>query len=211
MLRVVVVDDHPVYREGLRLALEPDVDVVGEAADADSAVSVVAEVQPDVVLMDLQLGGASGIEATRRIAADHPEVAVLVLTMSEDDATVHAALRAGAKGYLLKEATSRDIVRGIHSVSRGEAVLGAGVSERLLARLSGAAPAGAVEPLPQLTPKEREVLDLVARGLDNTAIAAKLFLSEKTVRNRVSLILDKLPAANRAEAVAKARDAGLGR
>lgn len=210
MQRVVVVDDHPVYREGLRLALEPDVDVVGEAADADSAVAVVAELLPDVVLMDLQLGGASGIDATRRIVAEHPDVAVLVLTMSEDDATVHAALRAGARGYLLKEATSADIVRGIQSVSRGEAVLGAGVSARLLARLSGAAPDAPLDPLPQLTPKEREVLDLVARGLDNSAIAARLYLSEKTVRNRLSLILDKLPAANRAEAVARARDAGLG-
>lgn len=209
MVRVVVVDDHPVYREGLRMALEPDVDVVGEAADADSAVEVVARVRPDVVLMDLQLGGSSGIEATRRLVSLLPEIAVLVLTMSEDDATVHAALRAGARGYLLKEATSGDILRGIHSVSRGEAVLGAGVSERLLARLSGPAPDTAA-PLPQLTPKEREVLDLVARGLDNVAIGKRLFLSEKTVRNRLSLILDKLPAANRAEAVARARDAGLG-
>jgi DNA-binding NarL/FixJ family response regulator len=213
-LRVIVTDDHPVFREGL-VTILGDIDgieVVAEAANGDEAVAAAAEHAPDVVLMDLRMPGTSGIEATARITAAHPDVAVLVLTMSEDDESVYAALRAGARGYLLKEAGKEDIARGMRAVARGEAVFGPRVSEKVLQYFASArlaATAGAV-PFPQLTDREREILDHVARGATNMVIARKLFLSEKTVRNHVSSVLGKLGAHNRAAAVAMARDSGLG-
>ncbi len=185
-----------------------DVEVVAEVGDGDSAVAAVARCQPDVVLMDLRMPGTSGVEATQRIAAAHPDVAVLVLTMSEDDDSVFAALRAGARGYLLKEAGKDEIARSLHAVARGEAVFGPKVAPRVLSFFSSARPAAV--PFPQLTDREREILDLVAAGAGNATIARRLFLSEKTVRNNVSTILSKLGVATRAEAVAAARDAGLG-
>lgn len=209
-LRIVIVDDHPVFRDGLRAALHTQVDVVAEAGTVEEAVAAVEDHRPDAVLMDLNLGAGSGLEATRSIAAAHPDVAVLALTMSDDHPTVLAALRAGARGYLLKEATAADIVRGLTAVCRGEAVLGARVAEGVIGALQQAGPA-AVPVFRHLSGREHEILDLLARGLDNRAIAARLFVSEKTVRNNVSAILTKLPAATRAEAVARARDAGLGR
>ena len=213
MIRVVVADDQTAVREGLALLLDllDDVTVVGSAADGDEAIRLVAEHRPDVVLMDLRMPGVGGIEATARIANERPETAVVVLTMSDDDDSVFAALRAGARGYLLKEADADDILRAVRSVASGEAVFGPRIADRVIAFFSQAGLRGsAATPFPALTDREREVLDLVARGCDNPTIARRLFLSEKTVRNHVSACLTKLQVASRAEAVAMARDAGLG-
>jgi DNA-binding NarL/FixJ family response regulator len=209
--RVLIADDHPVFRAGMVAVLDdlPGIEVVGQAADGDEAVAAVAEHQPDVVLMDLRMPGVGGLEATARIRVEHPDVAVVVLTMDSDDDSVFAALRAGARGYLLKEADVTDIERAIGGVARGEAVFGAGIAERVLSFFAGTRSMQA-SPFPQLTPREHEVLDLIAQGLDNTGIARRLFLSDKTVRNRVSDILAKLHARNRAHMVALARDAGMG-
>jgi DNA-binding NarL/FixJ family response regulator len=208
-VRVVVADDHPVFREGLVTVLtDRGLDVVAEAADGEQALAAVAEHAPDVVLMDLGMPGMSGVEATRRVTAEHPGTAVLVVTMNDDEETVFAALKAGARGYLVKESPAADIARAVESVARGETVLGARVSGTVLAAAVGSA-RPAAQPFPQLSFREREVLELVARGYDNARIGRHLTLSEKTVRNNVSVILAKLPAATRAEAVAAARDAGL--
>jgi DNA-binding NarL/FixJ family response regulator len=210
-LRVVVADDHPVFRDGLAMILrERDVEVVAEVSDGQEAIEAAAAHHPDVVLMDLTMPGLSGIEATRRLLAADPDVAVLVLTMSEDDDSLFAALRAGARGYLLKEAAADDIARAVVTVARGETVLGARVSTRVLEAVHGGLLPGAPAPFPRLTERERQVLELIARGYQNARVAHHLGLSEKTVRNHVSTILAKLPAATRAEAVALARDQGLG-
>ena len=210
-LRVVVADDHPVFRDGLAMILrDRGVDVVAEAADGQAALDAAAAHHPDVVLMDLAMPGLGGIEATRRLVAGSAKVAVLVLTMSEDDDSLFAALRAGARGYLLKESAADDIVRAVVTIARGGTVFGARVSARVLdAALARPLP-DAPGPFPRLTEREREVLDLVARGYPNARVAHHLGMSEKTVRNHVSVILAKLPAATRAEAVALARDNGLG-
>jgi DNA-binding NarL/FixJ family response regulator len=212
-LTVVVADDHPVFRDGLQVTLddEPDINVVAAVADGDAAVAEVVRTSADVVLMDLRMPGVGGIEATSRIAAERPETAVIVLTMSDDDDSVFAALRAGARGYLLKEADATDILRAVRAVAAGEAVFGPRIANRVIAFFSAAGLRGAsAAPFPALTDREREVLDLVARGCDNATIARRLFLSDKTVRNHVSACLTKLQVASRAEAVALARDAGLG-
>ena len=210
-VRVLVVDDHPLYREGLTTALAAavDVEVVGEAGAGAEAIRLVAADPPDVVLMDLHMPGVSGVEATRQIRDTHPAVAVLVLTMLDGDDAVFAAMRAGARGYLLKGAGRDEITAAIAAVARGEVVFAAGIATRVLAFFSGG-PANGAQPFAELTDREREVLDLVARGLTNQAIARRLVLSEKTVRNHVAAILLKLEVSNRAAAVAKARDAGLG-
>ena len=213
-LRVVVVDDHPLYREGLVTAMQamPGVEVVGEAADGEQAVERVADLRPDVVVMDLHMPVLNGIDATRRITAEHPGTAVLVLTMLEGDDSVFAAMRAGARGYLLKGADRSEIARALAGVAHGEVVFSAGIASRVLAFFAAgpAAASAALEPFPQLTEREREVLDLVARGLTNAEIARRLVVSDKTVRNHVSNVFAKLHVAGRAEAVARARDAGLG-
>ncbi|MER6958211.1 response regulator transcription factor [Streptomyces sp. NPDC000618] len=213
-INVVLVDDHPLFRFGLRAALESssDISVVGEAADLDGAVSTALATAPDVVLMDLELGmpGASGIEATRRLAAEAPAVAVLVLTMSTDDDHLLAAVRAGARGYLVKGTGREEVLHAVRTAAAGGAVFCAGVAPRVTQLLRGAGTAKNPEVLPQLTAREREVLDLAARGQANHRIARQLGLSEKTVRNHVTRILDKMRVTSRAEAVARARDAGLG-
>ena len=208
-LRVVIVDDHPLFREGLGAVLaDADMDVVGQAATGEEALEVVPRADPDVVLMDLHMPGMGGVEATRRLLVERPHLAVLVLTMMTDDATIAAALRAGARGYLLKEAEPQEIMRAITSVAAGNAVFGAGIADRILQKAS--ADAGRAPALPGLTEREEEVLDLVAKGLTNDAIARRLYLSDKTVRNYVSTLFTKLGVSDRAAAVAKARDAGLG-
>ena len=210
-LGVLVVDDHPVYREGLAALLSsvPGLVVVGTAADGLAAVRVAREVQPDVVVMDVQMPGLDGIEATRQITAEQPSVGVVVLTMSEDDGTVFSAVRAGARGYLLKGADQEEVVRAITMVAAGGAVFGAALARRI-AEFFAAGPTGPAPAFPQLTSREREVLDLVAAGRSNSQIAAALYLSPKTVRNNVSNVLAKLQVADRAEAIIRARDAGLG-
>jgi DNA-binding NarL/FixJ family response regulator len=211
-ISVVIADDHPVFRAGMATVLQEldGIEVVAQAADGAEVLTVVAQHRPDVVLMDLRMPGVGGLEATARIRVEQPETAVVVLTMDSDDDSVFAALRAGARGYLLKEADGRDIERAIAAVARGEAVFGAGVAERVLAFFSSGRRSHAGGPFPQLSPREHEVLEMIARGLDNAQIARRLVLSDKTVRNRVSDILAKLHARNRAEMVALARDAGLG-
>ncbi|MDQ4052121.1 MAG: response regulator transcription factor [Actinomycetota bacterium] len=208
-MRVLICDDHPVFRGGLRLLLgELGVEVVGEAATGEGAVSAATELVPDVVVMDLHLPGMSGIEATRAIRTAQPGVGVLVLTMLDDDTTLLAALRAGANGYLLKGAGHADVERALAAVANGDMMVAADVAQRLRAGLEGA---HATTPFPQLSRREQEVLELLARGHPNEQIAGALFLSVKTVRNNVSAILTKLGVDNRAAAVALARDAGLGR
>lgn len=208
-MRVLICDDHPVFRGGLRLLLgELGVEVVGEAATGEEAVSTAAVLVPDVVVMDLHLPGISGIEATRAIRTANPGIGVLVLTMLDDDTTLLAALRAGANGYLLKGAGHADVERALAAVANGDMMVAADVAQRLRAGLGGT---GSTEPFPQLGRREREVLELMARGQPNEQIAATLFLSVKTVRNNVSAIFTKLDVENRAAAVALARDAGLGR
>ena len=211
-VRVLVVDDHPMYREGLvtAIAAMAGVEVVGDAADGAEAVRKTLELGPDVAVMDLHMPELNGIEATRRIVADRPGTAVLVLTMLDGDDSVFAAMRAGARGYLLKGADRAQILRSIEAVAQGEVVFSSGVASRVLAFFAAGSGAPAAVPFPELTEREREILDLVARGLTNTEIAQRLFLSPKTVRNHVSNVFTKLQVAGRAEAVAQARDAGLG-
>ncbi|SFP90507.1 two component transcriptional regulator, LuxR family [Geodermatophilus dictyosporus] len=209
VLRVLVCDDSDSFREGLRalLSTSPEVDVVGEAAEGAAAVEAALALQPDVVLMDLTMPGTGGVEATRRLLAHSPHIAVLVLTMAEDDASVFAALQAGARGYLLKGARKAEILRAVQAVTDGGAVLGAPVATRLAALVAGRPRPESV--FPELSAREREVLVLLTEHLTNGEIAARLGLSEKTVRNRVSNVLAKLRVATRAEAVAAARRAGL--
>lgn len=214
MTTVLIVDDHALFRAGMRAVLSSadDIEVVGEAASGEQALVEVERCGPQVVLMDLRMPGIGGLAATARIAEVHPATRVVVLTMSEDPDSVFAALRAGARGYLLKEAGAEDVRRTVAAVARGEAVFGPRVAEQVVAFFGAAASAerGGARAFPELTAREREVLELMARGLDNASIARRLFLSEKTIRNRVSDVLAKLRARSRAEAVARARDAGLG-
>jgi DNA-binding NarL/FixJ family response regulator len=208
-ITVVVADDHSVVRSGLRalLATVDDIDIIGEAATGTEAIQLVDEHLPDVVLMDVQMPNGDGIEATRAITARHPSVSVLILTMYDDDDTVFAALRAGARGYLLKGAEQHDVVRSIVSVAAGHVTLGPGAAERAMAVFAADSP---TQPLfPELTERERDVLRLVAEGHNNPTIARALYVSPKTIANHVSNILTKLHFADRAEAIVTARRAGL--
>jgi DNA-binding NarL/FixJ family response regulator len=210
--RVLIADDHPAFRAGLRALLETahDLQVVGEAASGAAAVDAATALGPDIVLMDVNMPGLDGVEATRRIVDRAPHVAVLVLTMHDDDETVFAAIRAGARGYLLKGAQRADLLRAVRGVVSGEAVFGPGVARRLVAWFARPMPPGDAAAFPELTEREREILDLVARGRSNAEITAGLGLSPKTVRNHVSNVFSKLQVRDRAEAIVRAREAGLG-
>ena len=210
-LRVLVVDDHPLFRFGVAtlLANEPGIEVVGEAASGANAVDAAGALLPDVVVMDLHLPDLSGIQATRHIAAVSPDTGVLMLTMADESESVFAAMRAGARGYLLKDAQPDEIIRAVQAVARREAIFGADVANRVLGFFSQPPPAS--EPVfPELTAREREVLALIAAGHGNAVIAHTLCLSPKTVRNHISNVFAKLHVADRAEAIVRAREAGLG-
>jgi DNA-binding NarL/FixJ family response regulator len=213
-IRVLIADDHPVFRKGLRAALAdtPDVTVVGEATDGAAAVAATTELAADVVLMDLHMPGMNGVDAIRELERAAPNVAVLVLTMYDNDESLFTAIRAGARGYLVKGAEQEQIVRAIRAVAGGDVVFGSGIAERALAYFA-AAPVGgrAARPFPELTDREVEVLGLMARGFTNTDIARRLHLSDKTVRNHVSNLLAKMHARDRAQAIVRAHQAGLGR
>jgi len=211
-LRVLIADDHPAFRQGLALMLAAtdDLEVVGEAATGAEAVALAAELAPDVVVMDIRMPDLNGIDATRRLQTAAPHAGVAVLTMFEDDDSVFAAMRAGARGYLLKDAAQEEILASIRAIGAGQAIFSPAIAKRLIAYFA-AAPGNGVEAFPDLTPRERDVLDLIARGLGNAAIAQQLELSLKTVRNNVSNIFNKLQVADRAAAIVKAREAGLGR
>jgi DNA-binding NarL/FixJ family response regulator len=215
-IRVLVADDHRFYREGVRtlLASEPDIVVVGEAANGDEAVERANELEPDVILMDLKMPGLNGIDATRRVLDTQPQIAILVITMFDDDDSVFAVMRAGARGYLLKDADQEELMRAIRGVHHGEAIFGPAIARRMMQYFTRQAPgtvaAPGAPPFPELTEREREILTLIAQGHANQTIAQRLVLSVKTVQNHVSNIFGKLQVASRAEAIVRARDAGLG-
>lgn len=210
--RVVIADDHPMFRIGLRAVLNasPDVQVIGEAADGQELITLVETTEPDVVLTDLAMPGTDGTTATRQIHTHRPDLGILVLTMHDDDETVFAALRAGALGYLLKGAEQEEIVHAIRAVASGHAVYGPAVARRIVNFYTGTQDRYAAQVFPELTARERQVLNLVAAGRGNHDIAQRLVLSEKTVRNNITAILTKLQVHDLASAVAKARDAGMG-
>jgi DNA-binding NarL/FixJ family response regulator len=210
-IRILIADDHPLFRDGLRALLNSvaDTEVVGEATSGEQAIALAATLQPDVILMDINMPGMNGIEATRRILHDSPHISVLVVTMFEDDDSVFAAMRAGARGYLLKGADQEEVLRAIRAVSSGEAIFSPAIARRMMQYFSAPRPAVPPQAFPELTEREREILTLVAQGYNNNDIAARLVLSSKTVRNNISNIFSKLQVADRAQAIVRARAAGL--
>jgi DNA-binding NarL/FixJ family response regulator len=211
-IRLLIADDHPVFRGGLRamLDVEDGVEVVGEACTGTDAVTLCRERQPDLVLMDLHMPELDGVGATRAILHDSPHVRILVLTMFDDDDSVFAAMRAGAHGYLLKGASPAEVHHAVHVVASGGAMFGPAVAQRVIEFFARPRPSGVTVAFPQLTDREHEILDLLAAGHANPSIAARLHLSQKTVRNHVSNIFTKLAVADRAQAIVRAREAGLG-
>ncbi len=211
-IRLLIADDHTLFRHGIRalLASVPDVELVGEAAGGEEAVALAAQLEPDVVLMDIKMPGTNGIEATRRIMQTNPAARVVVLTMLEDDDSVVAAIRAGARGYVVKGADESEMLRVVRAAANGEALFGPAIAGRLMGFFSGAGSPGGSQPFPDLTEREREILGLIAQGYGNAEIAARLYLSPKTVRNHISSIFDKLQVTDRAQAMVRAREAGMG-
>jgi len=210
-IRLLIADDHAFYREGVRTMLLglPDMEVIGEAASGDETIARAEALQPDVILMDIKMPGTNGIEATRRILQANPHIKVLVVTMFEDDDSVFAAMRAGARGYLLKDADQDELVRAVKAVSRGEAIFSPAIAQRMIHYFSALPQTASAIAFPDLTEREREILHLIAQGESNAAIAKRLTLSLKTVQNHVSNIFSKLQVADRAQAIVRARDAGL--
>ncbi len=211
MIRVLIADDHPVFRFGLRTLLkaDPAMEVVGEAANGEEAIAQASRLSPNVILMDLNMPGVNGIEAVRRILADQPQVHVLVLTMFDDDDSVFAAMRAGARGYLLKGAEGGETLQAIRVVSSGEAIFSPTIAQRLMQYFGAPRPFSPSQPFPDLTEREREVLALIARGYTNQAIAEQLVISSKTVSNHISAIFSKLQVTSRLEAILRAKGAGM--
>jgi DNA-binding NarL/FixJ family response regulator len=212
-ITVLIADDHQFFRDGVRalLASQPDMECVGEATTGEEAIHLSAEVQPDVVLMDVQMPGMSGVEATRLIVSSSPQIRVLVVTMFEDDSVVFAAMRAGARGYLLKGARHEDMVRAIRAVGNGDAIFSPAIAARLVDYFAALQPSRSAQVFPELSSREREILALLAQGHKNAEIAERLVISPKSVRNYVSNIISKLQVADRAQAIVRAKDAGFGR
>lgn len=210
-LRILIADDHPLFRKGMRtlLTATADTEVIGEATTGREVIELAAALQPDVILMDLQMPGVNGIEATRQILQDSPNIRILVVTLFEDDASVFTALRAGARGYILKDAKEDEILRAIRAVGSGEAIFSPAIATRLMEFFATPRPSASKEIFPTLTDREREILQLIARGSMNHDIARQLVLSVKTVNNYVSNIFSKLQVTDRAQAIIRARDAGL--
>jgi DNA-binding NarL/FixJ family response regulator len=211
-IHILIADDHTLFRDGLKALFSslPDTEVVAEAATGAEAVSLAERLQPDVVLMDIQMPGLNGIEATRRIVQTSPHIGIIVVTMFEDDDSVFAAMRAGARGYVLKGADQEEMLRAIQAVARGEALFGPAIAARLQSYFAAPKPDAPPEAFPDLTEREREVLELLAHGLNNGDIAHKLHISRKTVRNHCSNIFSKLQVVDRAQAIIRAREAGMG-
>ncbi len=212
VLRVLIADDHPLFRKGMRalLAATPAMEVVGEATTGQEVTELASTLQPDVILMDLQMPGINGIEATRHILQESPHIRILVVTLFEDDASVFTALRSGARGYVLKDAQEEEMLRAIRAVGSGEAIFSPAIATRLMEFFAAPRPQVAKGLFPTLTDREREILQLIAQGATNSEIAKRLALSVKTVSNYVSNIFTKLQVADRAQAIIRARDAGLG-
>jgi DNA-binding NarL/FixJ family response regulator len=210
-IRVLIADDHPLFRDGMHGLLDSveDTEVVGEAATGEEAFGLAADVQPDVILMDIKMPGINGIEATREVLSTNPNIGILVVTMLEDDDSVFAAMRAGARGYLLKGAEQAEVLRAIRAVANGEAIFGPGIARRVMGLFSAEKPK-APQAFPELTEREQEILRLIASGSGNAEISSELFLSLKTVQNHVSNIFRKLQVADHAKAAIRAREAGLG-
>jgi DNA-binding NarL/FixJ family response regulator len=210
-IRVLIADDHPVYRDGLRLLVDraADLELIGEVETGTEAVAMAAVERPRIVLMDIRMPEMSGIEATRRIVEADPNVAVLVLTMSEDDNSLVAAMRAGARGYIPKDADAEELLRAIRAAAVGEAIFGASIATRLVSYFDDDARASAA--FPDLTERELDILELIAQGRSNAEIGQRLGIASKTVRNHVANVLNKLEVADRSQAIVRAREAGLGR
>lgn len=211
-IHLFIADDHALFREGMRalLSATPDIVCVGEAATGEDAVNQIVETKPDVVLMDINMPGINGIEATRRILHSHPQTGVIVVTMLEDDASLFAAMRAGAKGYVLKGANHHELLQAIRAVAQGQVLFGPAIAARVTQFFARPPQNDAEHSLSELTQREREILDLIARHYTNPEIAQQLGIGEKTIRNHVSNIFNKLQVASRAQAIDKARQAGLG-
>ena len=211
-IRVLIADDHPVFRDGLHALVDaaPDLDFVGEATTGVEAVDLAASGRPAVILMDLRMPELSGIEATRQILEADPTVGILIVTMSEDDESLFAAMRAGARGYIPKDAERGEILSAIRAAALGEAVFGASIARRV-AEFFAAPRSPAAEPFPDLTERENEILELIAQGRSNGDIAGRLGITSKTVRNHVANVFNKLQVADRSQAIVRAREAGLGR
>jgi DNA-binding NarL/FixJ family response regulator len=211
-LRILIADDHPLVRSGMRalLSATEDMEVIGEAATGEEAIIKASTIQPDVIVMDLRMPGISGIEATRRILQENAHIRVLVVTLFEDDDSVFAALRAGARGYILKDASEDDVLQAIRIVSSGDAIFDTPVAQRLINFFAAPRLTEPVLPFSDLTQREREILTFIAQGYSNAEIAQSLVINMKTVRNYISSIFSKLQVADRAQAIIRAREAGMG-
>ena len=212
IIQTIIADDHQLFRDGLKALLDstPDTEVIGEASSGEGAIALANKLRPDVILMDLQMPGVNGIEATQRITMANPQINILILTMFDDDQSVFAALRAGARGYVLKGVKHDEMLRAVRAAASGEAIFSPDIAQRMMSFFANVRPADSSRAFPDLTVREREVLDLLARDYSNADIAGELVISPKTVRNHVSNILGKLQVADRREAGSVARDAGLG-